>query len=42
MCREWQGGKGETLLGRRLMQLNRLGMDERYPDRHTEAKSTDA
>ena len=42
MCRDWQGGKAETLLGKRLMQLNRQAMDERYPDRHAEAKSTDA
>jgi hypothetical protein len=42
MCREWQGGKAKTALGKRLMQLNRQAMDERYPGRHEESKSTDA
>src|SRR5262245_56073275 len=41
MCRDWQGGKAETLLGRRLMQLNRLAMDDRYPDRHDDMKASD-
>jgi hypothetical protein len=40
--RDWQGGKSETQLGKQLMQLNRKAMDERYPDRHEESKSTDA
>ena len=34
--------KAETLLGKRLMQLNRQAMDERYPDRHASSKSTAA
>jgi hypothetical protein len=41
MCPEWQGGKAETILGKRLMQLNRIAMDERYSDRHTDSKATD-
>lgn len=40
MYREWQGGKAETLLGKRLMQLNRVAMDERYPVRHADSKAT--
>jgi hypothetical protein len=27
-----------TLLGKRLMQLNRMAMDERYPDRHADRR----
>ena len=42
MYRDWQGGEAETLLGKRLMQLNRLAMDERYPGRHEESKTSDA
>ena len=36
MCRDWQGGKAEALLGKHFMQLNRLAMDEQYPDRHAQ------
>ena len=40
MYRTWQGGNAETLLGQRLMRLNRAAMDERYPDRHPDSKAT--
>jgi hypothetical protein len=29
MCREWEGGKAETILGKRLMQLNRVATNDR-------------
>jgi hypothetical protein len=41
MYRTWKGGDEETLLGKRLMQLNRLAIDDRYPDWHDEMKSAD-
>jgi len=40
MYRHWQGGDAETLLGQRLMRLNRAALDERYPGRHDDMKAS--